>query len=77
VTLDYFVENCVIAGGVNQVVEEILAVRDAAGPFGTLVYAGKNWTDPALSRRSMELMAEEVMPAVNAAIGGEVLSAPA
>src|SRR5262249_53293197 len=50
VTLDYFVDTCVIAGGVNQVVEEILALRDAAGPFGTLVYAGKNWTDPTLSR---------------------------
>jgi len=25
--------------------------------------------DPALSRRSMELMAQEVMPRVNAAIG--------
>lgn len=69
VTLDYFVDTCVIAGGVNEVVEEVLAVREAAGPLGTLVYAGKNWTDPALSRRSMELMAEEVMPAVNTAIG--------
>jgi alkanesulfonate monooxygenase SsuD/methylene tetrahydromethanopterin reductase-like flavin-dependent oxidoreductase (luciferase family) len=75
VTLDYFVDACVIAGGVNEVVEEILAVREAAGPFGTMVYAGKNWTDPVLGRRSMELMAEEVMPAVNAAIGTQELSA--
>jgi alkanesulfonate monooxygenase SsuD/methylene tetrahydromethanopterin reductase-like flavin-dependent oxidoreductase (luciferase family) len=74
VTLDYFVENCIIAGGVNSVVEDILAVHEAAGPFGTLVYAGKNWTDPTLSRRSMELMAEEVMPAVNAAIGREAIA---
>ena len=77
VTVDYFVDNCVIAGGVSQVVEEILAVREAAGPFGTLVYAGKNWTDPALSRRSMELMAEEVMPAVNAAIAPQAVEARA
>jgi alkanesulfonate monooxygenase SsuD/methylene tetrahydromethanopterin reductase-like flavin-dependent oxidoreductase (luciferase family) len=77
VTLDYFVENCIIAGGVNQVVEELLSLREAAGPFGTLVYAGKNWTEPELSRRSMELMAEEVMPAVNAAIGSEAVKAPA
>lgn len=72
VSLDYFVDTCVIAGGVSQVVEEILSLRETAGPFGTLVYAGKNWTDPALGRRSMELMAEEVMPAVNAAIGSAV-----
>jgi alkanesulfonate monooxygenase SsuD/methylene tetrahydromethanopterin reductase-like flavin-dependent oxidoreductase (luciferase family) len=71
VTLDYALDNCVIAGGIEEVVEQILAVREAVGPFGTLVYAGKNWTDPDLSRRSMELMAEEVMPRVNAAIGRE------
>jgi len=71
VTLDYVLDNCVIAGTVEPVVERILAVRRMAGPFGTLVYAGKNWSDPALSRRSMELMAQEVMPAVNAAIGEE------
>jgi len=49
----------------------VLALREVAGPFGTLVYAGKDWQDPELSRRSMELMAQEVMPAVNAAIGEE------
>jgi hypothetical protein len=27
-----------------------------------------DWVDPALAKRSMELMAEEVMPRVNAAI---------
>ena len=71
VTLDYFMDTCVIAGGVNHVIEEILAIHESAGPFGTLVYAGKNWTDPEVSRRSMELMAEEVMPSVNAALSDE------
>ena len=71
VTLDYALDNCVITGTPSQVAEQILAVREAAGPFGTLLYAGKNWTDPDLSRRSMQLMAEEVMPAVNATIGPE------
>ena len=69
VTLDYALDNTVIAGTPDQVVEQILALRELTGPFGSLVYAGKNWTDPELSRRSMELMAQEVMPAVNAAIG--------
>ena len=40
------------------------------GDFGELVYAGMDWVDPALGKRSMQLMAEEVMPRVNAAIGG-------
>jgi hypothetical protein len=36
-----------------------------------LVYAGMDWVDPKLARRSMQLMAEEVMPRVNAAIAKE------
>jgi hypothetical protein len=38
--------------------------------FGTLLYAGHDWADPALARRSKVLMAEQVMPRINAAIGG-------
>jgi hypothetical protein len=39
------------------------------GGFGELVYAGLDWADPQLARRSMVLMAEEVMPRVRKAIG--------
>lgn len=68
-TLDYIFDNVVIRGTVNRVVDELLALHEKIGEFGTLLYCGKDWTDPALSRRSMELMAEKVMPAVNAALG--------
>ena len=44
-------------------------MREETGDFGELVYAGMDWVDPALAKRSMQLMAEEVMPRVNAAIG--------
>ena len=57
-----------IAGTVSSVVEQILAFREKTGDFGTLVYACHDWLDPALGRRSMQLMAEEVMPRVNAAL---------
>ena len=67
--LDYIVDNLVIAGDVNSVVDQILAFREVTGDFGTLLYAGKDWEDKELGKRSMELMAEKVMPAVNAAIG--------
>ena len=53
-------------------VDSILAMHETIGDFGTLLYCGKDWTDPALGRRSMELMAEKVMPAVNAALGRRV-----
>jgi hypothetical protein len=46
-----------------------LAFQEQAGDFGTLLYAGKDWADPALGRRSMILMAEQVLPRVNAAMG--------
>ena len=71
-TLDYIFDNVVIRGSVNRVVDGILALHERIGDFGTLLYCGKDWADPALSRRSMELMAEQVMPAVNAALGKRV-----
>jgi alkanesulfonate monooxygenase SsuD/methylene tetrahydromethanopterin reductase-like flavin-dependent oxidoreductase (luciferase family) len=67
--LDYILDNLVICGDVNSVVDQILAFREITGDFGTLLYAGKDWEDKELGKRSMELMAEKVMPAVNAAIG--------
>src|SRR5262249_60988065 len=71
-TLDYIFDNVVIRGSVNRVVDGILELHEKIGDFGTLLYCGKDWADSALSRRSMELMAEKVMPAVNAAIGKRV-----
>ena len=40
--------------------------RRRSGQFGTLLYAGKDWKDRELGRQSMILMAEKVMPRVNA-----------
>src|SRR5690606_34030383 len=69
ITEDFVMDNCVTYGTVNKVVDEILKLREEAGDFGELVYAGMDWVDPQLAKRSMQLMAEEVMPRVNAAIG--------
>ena len=69
ITADRMASRLVIAGSVNRVVDEILAFREEVGDFGTLLYAGHDWLDPMLAKRSMTLMAEKVMPAVNAAIG--------
>jgi alkanesulfonate monooxygenase SsuD/methylene tetrahydromethanopterin reductase-like flavin-dependent oxidoreductase (luciferase family) len=67
-TEDYVLDNLVIHGTVEQVADRILALREEVGDFGELVYAGMDWVDPQLTKRSMELMANEVMPRVNAAI---------
>jgi len=67
-TDDYMVDRLVLCGTVNNVVDQILKLREEVGDFGELVYAGMDWVDPALAKRSMELMANEVMPRVNKAI---------
>jgi len=69
VTVEFVLDTLVIAGTVNSVVDQILKFREVTGDFGTLLYAGHDWADVGLARRSMELMAEKVMPAVNRAIG--------
>jgi alkanesulfonate monooxygenase SsuD/methylene tetrahydromethanopterin reductase-like flavin-dependent oxidoreductase (luciferase family) len=69
ITLDYVLDRLVIAGTVNQVVDRILSLHQQVGPFGELVYGGLDWVDPRLGKRSLELMATEVMPRVNAALG--------
>ena len=68
-TPEYVTNKLVLAGTVNSVVDQILAFREKVGDFGNLLYAGHDWQDPALGKRSMELFATEVMPRVNAAIG--------
>jgi len=68
ITADSVTPKLVIAGTVNNVVDQILAFREKIGDFGTLVYACHDWLDAALGKRSMQLMAEEVMPRVNAAL---------
>src|SRR5438128_2127136 len=67
-TADTMTPRLVIAGTVSSVVEQILAFREKVGPFGTLYYPCHDWVDPKLAKRSMELMVEQVMPKVNAAL---------
>jgi len=44
------------------VVDQLVALREEIGPFGTLLMSGQDWDQPKLWRRSMELIATEVMP---------------
>ncbi len=54
-------------GTPDKVADELLEFRQETGDFGTLLYAGKDWADPDLGRRSMILLAEQVQHRVNAA----------
>lgn len=68
-TLEYVLNHLPIYGTPERVAERIVELRRQVGPFGRLLYVGHDWVDPALARRSMELMATEVMPRVNRALG--------
>lgn len=62
VTLEYVVDKLVTYGSPVEVIDKLHESREVTGPFNHLVYAGHDWADPALGRRSMELMAERVVP---------------
>lgn len=64
VTLERVLDALVITGTPEQVADRISKLHDELGGFGELVYAGLDWVDPALARRSMELMAQSVLPKV-------------
>jgi alkanesulfonate monooxygenase SsuD/methylene tetrahydromethanopterin reductase-like flavin-dependent oxidoreductase (luciferase family) len=66
VTLEMICDKLVIYGTPESVTDQLLAFQDEVGQFGTLLYAGKDWKDPELGRQSMILMAEKVMPQINA-----------
>lgn len=68
VTLDYVLDRLVIHGDASSVADQVLAFREEVGDFGHLVYAGHDWTDYDLGRKSMILTAEKVMPIINDAI---------
>ncbi|MBV9260552.1 MAG: LLM class flavin-dependent oxidoreductase [Pseudolabrys sp.] len=68
ITLDGVCDALITYGTPDKVADEILKYRETVGDFGTLLYAGKDWADKELGRRSMILLAEKVLPKVNAAI---------
>lgn len=75
VTIEHVLDRCVIWGTPEKVADDILALREEIGDFGTLLYAGKDWADPELGRRSMRLLAERAMVRVNGALPARAVAA--
>jgi alkanesulfonate monooxygenase SsuD/methylene tetrahydromethanopterin reductase-like flavin-dependent oxidoreductase (luciferase family) len=67
-TLDYFMDDVVIAGDPEHVTSQLLALRAEIGPFGTLVLTAHDWDDRDRWTRSLDLFAREVVPAFQKAI---------
>jgi alkanesulfonate monooxygenase SsuD/methylene tetrahydromethanopterin reductase-like flavin-dependent oxidoreductase (luciferase family) len=61
-TVDAVKRGMIIAGSPGRVLDQLVALREEIGPFGTLLMAGHDWDRPTLWRRSMELLATQVMP---------------
>jgi alkanesulfonate monooxygenase SsuD/methylene tetrahydromethanopterin reductase-like flavin-dependent oxidoreductase (luciferase family) len=66
VTLESICDKLIIYGTPESVADQLLSFQEDVGQFGTLLYAGKDWKDRELGRQSMILMAEKVMPRINA-----------
>jgi alkanesulfonate monooxygenase SsuD/methylene tetrahydromethanopterin reductase-like flavin-dependent oxidoreductase (luciferase family) len=72
-TVDVITEGSVIHGSPKTVLDKLVAFRDAAGPFGTLLMTGLDWSGPnaAWERESMRLLAQEVMPKLRQHAGAQ------
>ena len=68
-------DGLVFRGSPETVASQILALRQEIGHFGTLLYTAHDWVNRDKMRNSMKLMAEEVMPIVNAEIAKETSTA--
>ena len=67
--LDFLMTEQIIAGDVDTVLERLLGLWEETGGFGTLVMMSYDWDDKATWVRSMQLFANELMPALNRAVG--------
>lgn len=62
VTVPLVKNTMVIAGGADTVLDRLVALVDETGPFGTLIMGGHDWDRKAMWKKSMTLLAEQVMP---------------
>ena len=63
--LDYWMQEQVIAGDPDEVLRRLMILVEETGEFGTLVTMAYDWDDKASWIRSMEIFADELMPALN------------
>ncbi len=63
-SLDYFLNEVVIAGDPDEVTRKLVQLRQEIGPFGSLILTAHDWDNPSHWNRSLELFAKLVMPAI-------------
>lgn len=65
VTPEYLCENIWIVGDRDEVTRKLRKLQSDVGGFGTLLVIGHEWQPKEKWVRSMEILAREVLPAVN------------
>ncbi len=64
VTPEYCVKKLAIVGDVEECIRRLREVWEQTGGFGTLLMIAHDWDDKAKWIRSMELLINEVIPAL-------------
>lgn len=62
ITWQEIAESQVAWGSPKTVIDKLVALREKTGPFGVLTAMAHEWDNPAFCKRSMTMLAEEVMP---------------
>jgi hypothetical protein len=62
--VDTHMKRVVIAGSASKVAEEILALRETVGEFGTLHVVDPLGSDPSMTRNTMVRLVQNVMPMI-------------
>lgn len=68
--LDFLMREQIIAGDVDEVLRRLLSLIEETGTFGKLVLMSYDWDNRDSWLHSMELFANELMPALNKAVSG-------
>ena len=66
ITVDNLIRDLVISGSPATVLDRLVAMVDEIGPIGGLMVAKKEFDAGGLQRRSLALLAEQVMPKLRA-----------
>lgn len=64
VNAEYAAKNLAIVGDVDECIRQLHELWESTGGFGTLLMIGHDWDDRARWTRSMELLYNEVVPAL-------------
>jgi alkanesulfonate monooxygenase SsuD/methylene tetrahydromethanopterin reductase-like flavin-dependent oxidoreductase (luciferase family) len=66
-TAQYCLDTMVLSGSAKTVLDKLIDFTDLmGGPFGALTLCFKEWEKPEVHKRSMRLLAEDVMPKLRA-----------